>query len=410
MKLTEKVIAGLELPLGKASIVHWDDDMPGLGHRIQGKKRTWVVRYRPSGENRQRQITLGPANGMSLKKARQIAAEYIAVARRGGDLAAELKAESEADRREREVNENSRVGKIVDRYLKDVEGRLKPRTFMAERRYLTKHWEGLHDRLAGELSIPEIRQVLEQMKAKNGPFAANRAQEALSRALGWGIHFGFLERHPLFGLKPLSPEPPRERVLFLPELAAIWAGSGGLAEYGVIVRLLMLTGCRRAEIGDMAWSEIDAKNRIWTLPSARSKNGRMLMTPLSDQALEVLSIMQPKYGQDRIFGRNSGNGFTGWTRNKRLLDKASGVEGWVLHDIRRSVVTGMSEMEIKPHVVEAIVNHVSGHKAGVAGIYNHAAYFNEKKRALQAWANTIEAAVKGEAAPSNVVAMKAASA
>lgn len=410
MKLTQKVIAGLELPAGKSAVTHWDADMPGLGHRIQGKKRTWVVRYRPSGENRQRQITLTPVAGMPLKRARQLAGEYIAASRQGRDLAAERKAESEADRREREAGENSRVGKIADRYLKDVERRLKPQTFMAERRYLMKHWAGLHDRLAGELSIPEIRRELERMRTVNGPFAANRAHEALSRAFIWAVQCGYLTQNPLFGIKPLSPEPPRERVLDLGELAAIWKASAGLGEYGVIIRLLMLTGCRRAEIGDMSWDEVDLEGRVWTLPSARSKNGRVLQTPLSDLALAELRAMQPRSDRDRLFGRNKGKGFTGWVRNKRLLDEASGVDGWVLHDIRRSVVTHMAEMGIAPHIVEAVVNHVSGHRAGVAGIYNRATYAAEKRHALQAWADTIEAVVQRKTAPSNVVPMTAASA
>ncbi|MDH3659764.1 MAG: tyrosine-type recombinase/integrase [Alphaproteobacteria bacterium] len=410
MKLTQKLIDGLRLPSGKTAVTHWDDDVSGLGHRIQGKKRTWIVRYRPSGESRQRQITLAPVASMPVKKARQLAGEYIAVSRQGRDLAAERKAESEADRRKREAGENSRVGKIADRYLKDVESRLKPQTFSAERRYLMKNWAGLHDRLAGELSIPEIRRELERMRTVNGPFAANRVHEALSRAFIWAVQCGYLPQNPLFGLKPLSPEPPRERVLNLGEIAAVWKGSADLGEYGVVIRLLMLTGCRRAEIGDMSWDEVDLEGRVWTLPSTRSKNGRVLQIPLSDQALAELLSVQPKSDRGRLFGRNKGKGFTGWVRNKRLLDEASGVDGWVLHDIRRSAVTQMAEMGIAPHVVEAVVNHVSGHKSGVAGIYNRATYAAEKKHALQAWADTIEAVASGEAAPSNVVAMASASA
>ena len=116
----------------------------------------------------------------------------------------------------------------------------------------------------------------------------------------------------------------------------------------------------------------------------RTKNGRGHDVPLSDEALSILTSVGSRDGRALIFGEGSGP-FSGWSKSKERLDKRCGVTGWRLHDLRRTVVTGMAELGTQPHVIEAVVNHVSGHKAGVAGIYNRAIYAREKREALKQW-------------------------
>ena len=179
------------------------------------------------------------------------------------------------------------------------------------------------------------------------------------------------------------------------ELAEVWQACED-DDYGKIVRLLVLTGQRRAEIGDLVWPEIDPDKRLIELPGSRTKNGRPHLVPLSDQAISIIESVPRNEDRDLMFGRGDG-GFSGWSKAKAELDeridkarKKAGVKKsmppWVLHDLRRSFVTHLNENKLAlPHVVEAIVNHVSGHLAGVAGTYNKALYLDDRRRALDTW-------------------------
>jgi integrase len=188
------------------------------------------------------------------------------------------------------------------------------------------------------------------------------------------------------------------------ELVEVWKACLD-DDHGRIVRLLLLTGQRRAEIGDLGWSEVALDKRQIELPEHRTKNGRAHIVPLSDEALALLPVQSDIDTRDLVFGIGAG-GFSGFSKGKAELDeriaaarKKAGVRkpmpGWVLHDLRRSFVTHVSERGFaQPHVVETIVNHISGAKAGVAGIYNRASYLVEKRQSLDLWSAHIAALVK----------------
>jgi len=187
----------------------------------------------------------------------------------------------------------------------------------------------------------------------------------------------------------------RERVLADAELAAIWKALPA-NQYGAIVRLLILTGQRREEVGGLQRSEIDFSKALIMLPPERTKNGRPHELPLTAPAIEILEA-QPRRGErELVFGEGEGP-FQGWSRAKGTLDrriasqadKNGRVAPWRLHDIRRTVATRMADLGVQPHVVEVVLNHVSGHKAGVAGVYNRSLYGPEKRAALELWANHV---------------------
>jgi integrase len=165
--------------------------------------------------------------------------------------------------------------------------------------------------------------------------------------------------------------------------------------------MLILTGQRRDEVAAMEWAEVDTAAALWRLPAERTKNRRAHEVPLSLQATAVLTDRE-RDGRTYVFGRDAGAPFSGYSAAKRRLDTGSGVVAWTLHDLRRTAVTGMVEIGIAPHVVEAIVNHVSGAKGGVAGIYNRALHRPEKAKALQRWADHIERVVSDTKAASVV--------
>jgi integrase len=201
---------------------------------------------------------------------------------------------------------------------------------------------------------------------------------------------------------------PRDRVLNDKELALVWRALPE-GNYGDIVKLLILTGQRANEIGQLRWSEIEGG--CINLPRERTKNGRAHTVPLGPTSLAILKLQAPRPDTDFVFGRRRGAAFADWYHAKLTLDArvASAANGapvpkWVIHDIRRSVATGMADIGIQPHVIEAVLNHQSGTKSGIAGIYNRSSYAAEKAQAVARWDAHVAAIVAGK--HSNVTPMR----
>jgi integrase len=430
MKLTQKIVDALVLPPDKADVTFWDDDCPGLAVRCQRAAKRWIVRYRIKGDasGRQVQVTLGPTAGLGLKEARTAAVRYTQAARRGVDAASEERAAS-AERHQRlQALQTRRLGLIAERYITHAELALRPNTVREIRRYLRHHWRPLHEHVADDLDRRTIVAQLEQIGAENGNIASNRARAYLSMCLAWAVERGLLDRNPVIGIKPLAAETRRDRSLSDAEIAQLWRALGDGSAFAIILRLLLILAARREEVGALRWSELDLCKAVWTLPASRSKNHRPSLVPLPRQAVEILSSVKPRAGRDLVFGRGAGP-FSGWGNAKERLDSKltrlraeqrlgrplrddeqpmaeDAPRPWTIHDLRRSAVTHMAEIGIQPYIVESIVNHVSGHKGGIAGTYNLAEYASEKRAALQRWADHIEALAAGREPSSNVVAIR----
>lgn len=146
----------------------------------------------------------------------------------------------------------------------------------------------------------------------------------------------------------------------------------------------------------MTWGELDLERGIWTVPAVRTKNGRTHVLPLSHAAIEIIEAVPRRAGRDYLFGERA-EGFTLWSVDKRKLDArlAGTVQSWRIHDLRRSAATGMADLGVQPHVIEAVLNHYSGHRSGVAGIYNRSPYEREARAALAMWSDHIRALVDG---------------
>ena len=198
----------------------------------------------------------------------------------------------------------------------------------------------------------------------------------------------------MIGTERLKNGKPRERVLSDAELAEIWKACGD-DDHGKIVRLLILTACRRQEIGGMAWSEIDREHGTWCLPESRSKNKTAHTLPLLPMMSSIIEAVPHMANRDQLFGLRRADGFSGWERGKTALDARLDLAAWTLHDIRRTCATRMADIGVAPHIIEQILNHQSGHRSGVAGIYNRSSYEREVRTALLLWHDHVHATVEG---------------
>ncbi|MEI6537771.1 MAG: site-specific integrase, partial [Verrucomicrobiaceae bacterium] len=298
------------------------------------------------------------------------------------------------------------VGGLVARYLASHgEKRLGARTLVEVRRALTVAWKPLHELPVQGVQRHTVATRLAEIAEENGPFAANRARSYLSAMFNWAIMQGVADQNPVIGTGKVTKEVSRDRVLSDAELAMVWQQAGD-GDYGRVIRLLILTGQRREEVAAMPWPEINFKDKVWSIDANRTKNGRPHDVPLSGAALSLLDEAGRREGRELAFGAGDGP-FSGWSKCKAALDrrilatlravdkKAKAPPPWRIHDIRRTVATRMSDLGVQPHVVEAALNHISGHRAGVAGVYNRAAYSAEKRAALDLWARHIEGIVHG---------------
>jgi integrase len=390
MRLTDKALATLTVPKGRSEAIFFDDDLPGFGVRLRaGGAARWIFQYKLGVQ--QRRVTLGSTTALTAPRARQTAADLHAKVRLGGDPA--------GDKTESRLRAAETLGAVLQVYLEQQRSQIKPGSFRQVERHLMKHCRALHGLQLAKVDRRAVAARLTVVASKSGLVESNRVRASLAAFFSWCISQGFAESNPVIGTKR-HQEKSRERVLTDAELRAIWAATAGTDDYSAIVRLLMITCCRANEIGALSWTEIFGDKIV--LPGTRTKNSRDHIVPLSDPAQTILEARPKMLGRDFVFGRpHSARGFTGWSACKVLLDeriKANGakVGAWVNHDLRRTVATRMAELGVQPHVIEAVLNHVSGHKAGVAGIYNRATYEPEKRIALAMWADKLVEIVAGK--------------
>jgi hypothetical protein len=431
---TERDLDRLALPAGKSEVFHFDAKCPGLSVRIQRTGKPAFVVWYTAANGKRKRITLGAVAGIELEDARDQATAMVRGARDGRDPGMERKQAREA------AAAALTVGDLIKSYLRDhAERHQRPRTLIETKRALNTHWKALHNRPAAEVSRRDVSARLIELTGTTGPVGANRARAHLSAAFAWAMRAGLADVNPVVGTVR-SEEEARERVLKPAELAAIWRATNSPHSYDAIVRLLMLTWARRLEVGGMAHAELDRDKALWSLAGERTKNGLPLEVPLSRQALAIVGRFpepldkqeQPDHRCPYLFGRHGRTPFSGWSQCKARLDDriarqraeqrlgrklrkgeepepSDHLVPWRLHDLRRSGVTHAAEQAIAaPHIIEAIVNHASGHKGGVAGVYNKAVYRAEKAAALQRWADWLEAKVEGRAPASNVKPLRRA--
>jgi integrase len=383
MKLTAQNTDGLKLKPGEADRIWFDDAVRGFGLRVrQTGSRSWIFQYKIGRKTRRLVIGQAEAGGIKVARAREIAGELQAKVKLGGDPAAE--------KRVRVQRASHTLGALIEKYLDQQRTQLRAGSYREVKRHLEKHAAPLHALPIDTIDQRTIADRLGTLEKNSGPVTANRVRATMSAMFVWGMKEGRALANPVLFTNKRREEP-RDRVLTGAELRAVWQALGDDNQYDAIIKLLMLTGQRMNEIAALRWEEIDFDRGIIALPGLRTKNGRPHEIPMAETVRSLLQSQPRTEDRDLVFGRGSGP-FSGLSRCKERLDQritelngGKPLLAWVHHDLRRSAATGMAGIGIQPHIIEAVLNHVSGHKAGVAGIYNRASYAAEKAQALARW-------------------------
>jgi integrase len=285
---------------------------------------------------------------------------------------------------------------------------LEPETLATIPRGLAERWA---ERPVSEIDGHDIHGIVDEARRLGAPglerrtdgpseSRARKMYAVLSKLFSWLIRDRRVSANPCTSVA--RPEIPgaRDRVLTSTEIAEFWRAADTIGEpVAAVIKILLLTGCRLREVAGMRWSELNDDGTQWLIPAERTKNRRAHVVPLSPLARGILQAVERIEGCAFVFSTTGRSPVQGWSKTKTRVDKKmKPATAWRLHDLRRTCATGMAELGIPPHIVEAVLNHVSGARAGVAGVYNRAMYAPEKKAALERWAAHIEGLVSGKAA------------
>jgi integrase len=395
-RLTKSAIDALPTP--DKETVHWDQALPGFGIKITPKgRKVFIVLYRAGGGgSRLRKYTIGPYNRITLYNARIEAQKVLAARLEGRDPATE-----KLEGRRRLTADT--VAEVVTLYGKlHLTQRRSGRELM---RILQRDLVNrLGTRSVHAISKRDIIDVVNAVVDRGSPVAANKTLKVARSFFGWCVGRAILERSPCDGVRAPTAERTRDRVLTDGELARVIRAArqrGG--PYGAIVEVLALTGQRRDEVARMSWEEVDLERRVWMLPAARTKNDKPHIVQLPNAAVAVIGA-RPRAGT-LVFSRNGVSAVGDFSNQKRDLDARCGVSNWRLHDLRRTVVSGMARLGVAPHVADKILNHAAGTISGVAAVYQRHEFLNERRDALERWG----AHVVGLLRESQVVELMAAS-
>ena len=390
MKLTAVAVERLK-PDPRGRVEYFDAALPAFGLRITPTgHRSWIYLYRHGG--RSRRLTLGSYPKIGLKEARDKARQAAADVADGHDPALE---------RQEKRAEAGTVAAVAEQFI-ELYAKRRQRSWRVTKQYLDRdvipYWGR---RPIDSISRGDVLALLDKAMAEGKETKANRLHGHLRKLFRWCVERGWVEVSPVADVSAPGKAVKRDRVLSDKELAAIWEACGPLGHpFGGLVRLLILTAQRREEAANMRWSDLDLESKVWRLPREITKSDRTHEVPLANMALEVLEA-SPQIG-DYVFvsGRRGDQPVTGWSVAKRRLDKLADVEDWRLHDIRRTAASGMARLNVPPHVLGRVLNHVP-YGGGVLGVYDRYAYEPEKRHALEGWARHLISLIKP--AKTNVV-------
>jgi integrase len=382
-------------------VIYWDTNFPGFGLRVNPKgSKTFILQYRyrqPDGTLKERQEKLGRLDHLTVAQARDRAREIKARASAGVDPVAERKAVEAVKKAEQHAREFT-FTKLVNRYMSEYAEINTKASSVGITNGLLQQWCAvLGDRPVGNITKKDVLDFLNDHLAQHpdgsGRIAGNNLLGRLSHVYKWAQGKDLVEHNPALNVaKPQSKAKSRDRYLDAEEIKSFWAACDEVGwPIGPIFKLLLLTGQREREVGEMPWSELDLANRVWNIPATRTKNAKAHTVHLSDLAMEIISALPQINGSKYVFTTHGAVPFNNYDNAKRRIQKLmGGATDWRPHDIRRTATTVMAEIGIAPHVADRVLNHQSGTISGVAAVYNRFQYLEERKAALEALGQYIE--------------------
>ena len=428
--------------------------------------KTWQMRFRrpptkPGKPGKPGKLTLGPVHDgdeiagapvigmpLTLAGARQLAADVPRQRALGGDPVFEHKARKHRERAEQDERHAGAFAASVCSFI-DEHAKPKTRNWREVAKLLGLHYPldggepaetkgGLLQQWAAkpirDIDGHDIWNVIDEARRIGVPgLEARNPGKSDARARGLFVAlsslFTWAQRHRLIEVNPCRtvPRPAaatvRDRVLTSDEVRWFWQATetadaprvpGAPKPFKALLRLLLLTGQRLDEVAGVTREELH-DDGSWHLPGARTKNKRAHVVPLSPLARDLIASMPGHEGL--VFSTTGTSPVSGWSRMKRRLDATMvalakqerggkvTIPPWRLHDLRRTAVTGMAELGIRPDVIELTVNHVSGHRGGIAGVYNRSELLDERRAALERWSLHVAGLVSGK--PANVTQLAA---
>ena len=389
--LTDAAVQRLKPP-EKGQVDVFDQGFPGLALRMSyGGRKSWVFFYRYG--QKLRRMTLGTYPALSLAEAREAWRDARTEAQSGRDPSRAGKGDKPA----------TDFKNVAGQWILRDQAKNKSRAIVA--RLIDVNvlpaWE---HRQIGDIGRRDVLDVIDAIVDRGAVVTARRVQAHLHRLFRWAVGRGIIETNPLADLPKPGSETPRVRVLSDDELVALWNAVDQLNwQFRDATRLLILTGARREEIGQLRWSEIvgnDVK-----LEASRTKSALPHTIPLSAPARGVIDGVPRIAGSQYVFTVDGIKAVSGWSRTKARIDTLAGIEPWRIHDLRRTVATGLQRLGINLQTIEAVLGHTSGSRSGIVGVYQRHSFDAEKRIALEAWAGHVDTLLGRRA--SNVVELKA---
>lgn len=405
-----------------------DTELKGFGLRVYpAGVKSYFVEYRMGGRGTEKsRVVIGKhGSPWTPDMARQRAGEILREVKQGINPAVEK-------RHRNRIAVDLAFEKYVETFIDVYAKKHQPRSWDQAQSVLRLHAvPKLKGRPLPEITRKEIKGLLDDVASEH-PATARYLYAILHKLFRWAVEReDDLLQSPMTGMTPPAPVVSRDRVLSDDELRACWRaaeGEGGL--FGALVHLLIATGQRREEVAGMSWSEIDRERCIWTVPADRAKNGKANIVPLSERAMAVLDGLDPAKKKRRglVLSTTGRTPISGISKFKRRLDTAMAAQmvqimaegeregdvpeiaAWRFHDLRRTVATNFQRLGIRFEVTEAVLNHVSGSKSGVAGVYQRHDWAEEKAAALAAWSRRIDLLLSPGRSADNVLTFGSASA
>jgi integrase len=375
LPLDERVIAKLKIPATDETRF-WHPEVPGLYLRIRaGGSRTWMLQYRSGGVKRK--VTLGRSPAMTAAAAAQAAKHNLARLAVGDDPAAAR------DATRAKAAGAIQIGTLVEDYLNHAAQKVTGDYLKDTRRYLTRDLKSLLSIPAADLTLDAMARALGKVTKQT---AHNRCKAALTAFLKYAAGRGAVRAELYYSARmlPKFSEANRDRVLAYNELARIWEAAGDGTAGGTIIRLLILTGLRKSEMGGLNSSEVDRERRIITVAVDRMKAGEKHVIPITP----LMESMLPAR-DGCVFGKTPAAPFSGWSRVKARIDAATKTEDgknippWVVHDFRHTISTHLNEQpDANPDLIDRLLAHK---RRGTERLYNHAQLVEAKRNLLLAW-------------------------